>query len=1071
MTSSNYNPYNYQSYQQSSAPQYSAYQTAPAAANTLAAQAPRQQYQQAPPAVTTQAQDYLSYPAASYNNEANTYSSGQGSWTASNYGATRGETTRGAAEVLHSMSNTAYTPNTTTAAAGGQSGYTSTHAANASATRYSNASPAQHARSAHSSHTYGQAQARPPNVNTSRAQSSSSSRGLPLPATTATYPPQRAHNLHNQHQHQQRSASPAQPQYNNTTTPATSIRNPAVSATSQYNDHSHRQLPSVGDTSRNGYSYTENQATTVVPQTAAAASTDVNDQYNQNQSAITVDPMQVYDPWPEYQRKQEKLRQQKALEDAARAEEERKAEENRQQEEKKKEEERLRLEEEERSRQPKPQAQDAAGPEDALEAEIRAMMVKMRELNSKDPALLARIWEEERKAKAPKSPTVQNKTTPQPAAAPATAAPTAAPQPAQTNTASRRRTAPKAKASTPQASAATPVPTPKPPAAPRSSGQTIWPPEKKAHLAHAASTYLTAQNPEKPMSAEQFLGMLNGNPSYIELCEQLEGMEYKVDRGAFAKSLLTAVPDVNSTARPQANASRLAAPPTPIAPPAAIIVKDAATPVVASPSNGSSHLPSFENGVSADSPIPVAEMVPIKPELKPPANKEEAARKRTFNDLIDLTTMDEDEFEPLPKKQNAGAAFGSLGQSLDDAMDIDHGYTPTNNFPSNSFPLPATPAQISQQTPVPSPQLPSQPRFMHVVQPLDKKKALRRNAYNVKTIARDVLLACGRHPEERQLNAHLDLLKTSLAPQVTNDSDLSTLRWDHLDPGHPPRGYYRDGSHPLIDDADDEDESEDERNMPRSSSLAGAIGGPGGTDARVQALPATNPFKIKRRGRPPRNSYPDNSVTPRKPPVAHMSASAPRPVSANVGYSAFRAATEYGPDGQLLPKKKGRPVGWRKAIHGSPSAQARPAANGHTGRFVPSQPSALRKVNSRDDGLVMINSRSPSVSRPEYQSFKCRWQNCQAELHNLETLKKHVHKVHQKETLRGTLECLWDDCSRQDTNTDPVTGMRLDRHSPFVFTDEPKWREHIEIQHFSPLSWKQGDGPASGLSGNYCDIV
>ena len=43
--------------------------------------------------------------------------------------------------------------------------------------------------------------------------------------------------------------------------------------------------------------------------------------------------------------------------------------------------------------------------------------------------------------------------------------------------------------------------------------------------------------------------MLDRNPSYIKLCEQLERMDLRLDRAIFAKTLLTAVPDVNSTSR------------------------------------------------------------------------------------------------------------------------------------------------------------------------------------------------------------------------------------------------------------------------------------------------------------------------------------------------------------------------------------------------------------------------------------------------------------------------------------------------------------------------------------------
>jgi hypothetical protein len=816
------------------------------------------------------------------------------------------------------------------------------------------------------------------------------------------------------------------------------------------------------------------------------------------QGSSTVDPMAVYDPWPEYQRKQHTLRAQKAIEDAAHAEEERIAEEARKAEDARKKEERERLEAQTAASQPKQKSKKAQKQQQssaemtlvvseaglatgvALETEIRAMMAKMRDLNSKDPALLARIWEEERRAKAaPKSPTVPNRS--------ATAATSAIPvQTVQANSpqvANQRKKAAPKENTTSAAKPATPIPAPAVPAkvqaqavtVARPGGNTIWPPEKKTHLAAAAASYLGSQNPGSPVDENRILGMLNGNPSYIELCAQLEQMGLKLDRAAFAKNLLTAVPDVNSSTR------KAAPEPVPVQRPqvpAAVMRKEIATPAVASPgftpataspANRSSYL-LFPNSAS---PAPVAERVPIKPELKPPANKEEAARKRNISDLIDMTLLSDDEdMGPPPKRLNSNAmySYGYSHPHIEDILAVDS-ETVVNNFPIANIPPRAVPEPTHQLAPPPPPA--GEIRYVAVVQPLEKKNALRRNNYNPATIARDVLLACGRHPSERQLNQHLEVLRTNLP--VGYDSDLSMIKWDILDPGRAPPGYFKDSVQALTADADNEDDSDDEDKEARPRSQSNAIGGEGGAQTRVQALPeAINPFKQKKRGRPPRHSLPNDGTlfTPkRSPSITNMSASAPRPSAASVGYSAFRSATEYGPDGQPLPKKRGRPVGWRKAIHGSVAAQSKPVANGHTGPVIkhqPSQSSSLRHVNTGGGEPIRIDSRSPSIANrvPRYQSYKCKWQNCTAELHNLETLKKHVLKVHRKETLRNTLECIWGDCGKEVTSFDPNTNMRIEKHMPHSFDLESNWREHIQHNHFDPLSWELGDGPASGLSGN-----
>lgn len=1081
MSSNNYNPYSYP-YQQSSAQQYSAYQTAPAA-NSVAQ--PSRQYQQPP---TTQAQDYVSYQPQSYANQNSGYGTAQdNSWSSNNYGGTR-ETTRGAAEVLRNMSSsTSYTNNS--APTNTQAGFTATNtAASSHSSRYAagnSHSPQVQAQQPHAG--YGQAQARPRSVNNNRAQPAS--RGLPSPAVTAGYPSQTQRTQAMYTQQQQRSASPAQPQYNNA--PVSNSRSASMTTTAnqQYGDYNARQLPSVAaEASRNSqnatsstaYNYGNAQMPSAIVPPPPAPATSMADTYSA-QGTTTVDPMAVYDPWPEYQRKQAA---QHAILDAARAEEERIAEETRKLEEQKREEERKQQEEEEarlRASQPKPRAKKAQkqqanateaasaassadGPAEALESEIRAMMAKMRELNSKDPALLARIWEEERRAKAPKSPTAQNKPAPQSATPqPAQAAQTVTPQAA--NSKKKATPKPAAKPATPAVPQAFPVrqvqPTPT-----RPTGNTHWPPEKKAHLASAAAAYLNAQNDVRKVEPSQILGLLNSNPSYIELCEQLEQMGLKLDRAVFAKSLLTAVPDVNSASRKAVQAAPVPVQKPPVPP--AVMRKEVATPVAptpqytpatASPANGSSY-PSFPGSASpapAPAPAPVAEMVPIKPELRKPANKEEAARKRNLSDLIDLSQLSEEEDMGPPRKRMNADPYASY--SHQDAMAVDEEPS-TPNFPIAN--TPSYQPQASAPPPVHPP--PNELRYQVYVEPLEKKNALRRNTYNPATIARDVLLACGRHPSERNLNQHLDGLRTTL-PQITWESDLSTIRWDLIDPGRPPPGYFKDGVQALTEDADDEEDESDDDEARRVRAPPSAIG-EGGAQ-KVQALPeAINPFKQKRRGRPPRRSLPNGAgpgpATPKRPsnPVS-MSQSAPRPTSgaAGVGYQAFRSATEYGPDGKPLPKKKGRPIGWRKAIHGSPAAQSRPALNGHTGplKHQPPQPSSLRNEPIR------ISSRSPSVANhiPQYRSYKCKWQNCQADLHNLETLQKHIYKVHRKETL----ECLWDDCGKEVTNYDPMTNMSIERHQPYSFDLESNWRNHIHGAHISPLSWQLGDGPTGGLSG------
>ncbi|GAB1199346.1 hypothetical protein APSETT444_008692 [Aspergillus pseudonomiae] len=69
---------------------------------------------------------------------------------------------------------------------------------------------------------------------------------------------------------------------------------------------------------------------------------------------------------------------------------------------------------------------------------------------------------------------------------------------------------------------------------------------------------------------------------------------------------------------------------------------------------------------------------------------------------------------------------------------------------------------------------------MDIVKPLSKVDAAVKLSYDPRTIARDVLIASGRHPTEPALNHHLVRLR-DIFLYVDNSSDLETFRWDMVD--------------------------------------------------------------------------------------------------------------------------------------------------------------------------------------------------------------------------------------------------------------------------------------------------
>jgi hypothetical protein len=154
------------------------------------------------------------------------------------------------------------------------------------------------------------------------------------------------------------------------------------------------------------------------------------------------------------------------------------------------------------------------------------------------------------------------------------------------------------------------------------------------------------------------------------------------------------------------------------------------------------------------------------------------------------------------------------------------------------------------------------------------------------------------------------------------------------------------------------------------------------------------------------------------------------PTGTPVGYAAFR---KYDQDGNEV-KKKGRPVGWRKSIH-SREAQGLTPKKSLSAKPKPSAPRP-----------------EVQLQEPKYQVYRCHWLDCDAQLHSLEVLKKHVTKVHGHADTEGEYRCRWRGC-------------KLNTETSTPFNDISAWLGHIDKEHLQAVAWKLGDGPRGGLSG------
>ena len=827
------------------------------------------------------------------------------------------------------------------------------------------------------------------------------------------------------------------------------------------------------------------------------------------------------------------------------------------------------------------------------EVRLREMMALIRQLNEEDPELVAQVWEEERKEHGQKTNTPKQSPSLRPVTGNRQSTPktTAHPQPAPSNTSvssvgvmsseasqptpiagksaarkASKEAAPKvpaAKAAAARATAAKATPgksvaastsalavqLPQQPTATattqptqRPMGNTHWPAEKRGKLASAAAKWvnespLNSARQVHPVEIEQ---ILKDNPSYIELCERIELMGIKVERGSFARALLQAVPDVNHAPvtktqafnhekhLPHPHSSDSALPPPAAKQPAAAhqqriprlfsptlsgysqIARSSAanlphqreedvTPGTfesnQSPPLPTVNAPSSVNTVEYHIPTKTASPAAVVPgfgsqrrEIEPNAaaahaTKEEAARKRKFSELIDLTAKSDSEDEVLPMRSLGGFAYqqgpvnGSgfpshqltayqLPPKLANSHNIHHVLNGVDGVGSEPH-RPYMVLKSNGSMPAMASTAEDKFKLLEIAQVVDRKNALRRSAYNIRTIARDVLLATGRHSDMLPLNAHLDCLKIAFPRKVVETTDLATLHWDLIDPGEAIPAFRDDDDKDSViaDDADDEEEIEyaspatfiTSRIRVSSHGVAIADAGeaftgistPNGRAMLKKGLAVRHytPNQPRRASQGPRVQTLGRTTDPvsagafgaRSVPNSNSTPSASgRPTS----YAEYRAAMEAA--GTPVPRGRGRPVGWRK----NPSDMAAPG-----------------QLPQRKHGK-QPSTAAPSPSLPEQANptFECLWDGCHSQLHNLETLKKHIRKIHGKQDASGSWKCTWSDCGKSAKKPSKESGQVenhwLARHQ---FGDFKAWDYHVQSTHIGPVAWKYGDGPAGGF--------
>ena len=213
-----------------------------------------------------------------------------------------------------------------------------------------------------------------------------------------------------------------------------------------------------------------------------------------------------------------------------------------------------------------------------------------------------------------------------------------------------------------------------------------------------------------------------------------------------------------------------------------------------------------------------------KPALQP-TSKEDKARKRTFGDIVDLTQAmsDDDDFERHRSKPRTDTSPDNQPLYLP-KMAINE----TGTFDSSGGHV------RRQDDPRCSPTSRDHVLKERIVEPMNKRRDARRcSSYDPKTIARDILICSGKHPTMAPLNYHLEILRDRF-DYVNNDSDLSTFRWDIVDPvekSSEKQNEQANLANIMNQNTDDEAGNDRAANVPSSES-------------------ARNETSLKRRGRP-----------------------------------------------------------------------------------------------------------------------------------------------------------------------------------------------------------------------------
>jgi hypothetical protein len=698
-------------------------------------------------------------------------------------------------------------------------------------------------------------------------------------------------------------------------------------------------------------------------------------------------------------------------------------------------------------------------------------------------------------------------------------------------------------------------------------GKTVWPEAQRKALADAAVGFLKSdpRNQSLTITDTDFIKILDSNPTYVDLCLLIEARGFKFDRRHFAKTLMNRVPNLGPNPQvpvavvpSQGQAARgyvPAAPPIFNPPTAKTPFTNRSSSPFLKPETPfqrfTNTTPLMDQRNSPLVPHSRSRVATPAPQIPAPmpSSKEENARKRDFNDLVDLTNDDDEDYIVTEKRQRIRSPSPDpIASFVQQSRLPSQSESSFARFGGPILPNNATPLKFDTHATDSLPEPPKQPQFskMILAKKVNKAEALRRNYYDPKTVARDILITIGKHPSQTRLNSHMAHL---LGTHIELESDLSTFNWEDIDPGGPPapKTPWTDipaGPPRFKARKSEQSRSTDARSkalqnaavsaapLPRSTpdftngvssnghvttnKYMGRFGS--GNFMRAKVYEGQLPKKRKGAVPSPLNSNPRRDFSPQ---AAHRAEESLRRLAqqtkslfidsfkpperrpSGLRQSQTTVSEDDAPTSQVLtpPKKRG-PGRLRRdskitASSAAPSTEPQRRGAGRTPRSIsspqvltsPVQPALAAPSSQRSESAetskmeskrrgrplgsknkphhtesksgtsleVIVPRRRAENDAPEFPVFKCAWIKCNAELHNISTLRKHIAKLHKPEQEiindHGYL-CFWRKCSLLRKGDDGSL-------QPTPIPTEQEWLKHVDEEHIHPLGQKFGDGPST----------